>query len=88
MILWCPPFLDPQTSVTYNWYISVSETKFASLFVDLPRLSKLVPTLLESKYLLDTSEKLRELVGYKAIQKQEAQGPHRSPESYWLIFRI
>jgi hypothetical protein len=25
---------------------------------------------------------------FKNEIKQEAQGPHRSPESYWLIFRL
>jgi hypothetical protein len=30
----------------------------------------------------------RELIQSKENNKQEAQGPHRSPESYWLIFRI
>jgi hypothetical protein len=27
-------------------------------------------------------------LGLNPILKQEAQGQHRSPESYWLIFRL
>jgi hypothetical protein len=34
------------------------------------------------------SEFVDKFLLYASSQKQEAQGPHRSSESYWLIFRL
>jgi hypothetical protein len=53
---------------------------FCSIVLEVAQISENVQN---RKYKKKSIHKTRQL-----INKQEAQGPHRSPESYWLIFRI